>query len=167
MMMRLDGESYQAIADKAGISRQRVQQLLSPPSYVRKLVKKRANDKCQKCGLLLGQSGHVHHVGNKEEDYNDVDNLLYLCPSCHRKEHDNLASKKELANKYFTATEARIELGLSRWDFNTRIERGMLPAPTFIDTVMRGSVELKVRYFDENWLRIARSIMDNPVLKRG
>ncbi len=75
--------------------------------------------------------------------------------------------KKELADKYFTATEAREKLGLSRWDFDTQIERGMLPAPTYTDTVMRGSVELKVRYFDENWLRIAKAILDNPVLKRG
>ena len=74
--------------------------------------------------------------------------------------------KKELADKYLTATEVRIELGLSRWDFDTRIARGMLPAPTFLDTVMRGSVGLKVRYFDEHWLRVARAILDNPVLKR-
>ena len=74
--------------------------------------------------------------------------------------------KYELANKYLTSTQARSELGLSRWDFDTRIDRGIFPSPTYIDTVMRGNVELKVRYFDENWIRIARAIMDNPVLKR-
>ncbi len=74
--------------------------------------------------------------------------------------------KKELANKYLTATEAREKLGLSRWDFDTRIERGMLPTPTLIDTVKHGEEEHKVRYFDENWLTVARAILDNPVLKR-
>lgn len=74
--------------------------------------------------------------------------------------------KKELADKYLTATEAREKLAISRWDFDTRIDRGMLPAPTFIDTVMRGNVELKVRYFDENWVKIAKAILDNPVVKR-
>lgn len=74
--------------------------------------------------------------------------------------------KLELTDKYLTSTEARTRLNLSRWDFDTRIARGLLPAPTFIDTVMRGSVELKVRYFDEHWVTVAKAIMDNPVLKR-
>lgn len=71
--------------------------------------------------------------------------------------------KFELAQKYLTSTEARRQLELSRWDFDIRIDRGIFPLPTFIDTVMRGSIELKVRYFDENWVRIARAILDNPI----
>jgi len=74
--------------------------------------------------------------------------------------------KLELTEKYLSATEARTELKLSRWDFDTRIARGILPAPSFIDTVMRGGVELKVRYFDEHWLTLAKTILSNPVVKR-
>lgn len=71
--------------------------------------------------------------------------------------------KLELALKYLTSTQARKQLGLSRWDFDTRIERGIFPKPTYIDTVRRGNVILKVRYFDEAWVRIAHAILDNAV----
>ena len=71
--------------------------------------------------------------------------------------------KLELSVKYLTSTQARKQLGLSRWDFDTRVERGIFPRPTYVDTVMRGNVMLKVRYFDEAWVRIARVILDNAV----
>lgn len=64
--------------------------------------------------------------------------------------------KLELTYKYFTATQARTRLGLSRFQFDVRIERGVLPQPTFIDVT-------KVRYFDEQWLRTAIAILDNAV----
>jgi len=89
LIMRLDGYTYQEIANKAGVSRQRVQQLLSPPQVIRNIAYKRASGRCQSCGVLVGKSGHVHHMGSNggEEDYNDVDNLQLLCLSCHRKIH--------------------------------------------------------------------------------
>ena len=89
LIMRLDGHTYQEVADKAGVSRQRVQQILSPPPLVRNLVYERADRRCQSCGVLVGKSGHVHHTGNNdgEEDYNDADNLQLLCLSCHRGAH--------------------------------------------------------------------------------
>lgn len=71
--------------------------------------------------------------------------------------------KLELATKYLTATQARKRLGLSRWQFDTRIERSIFPRPTYIDTVQRGDVTLRVRYFDEGWVRIAQAILDNAV----
>ncbi|MDP2729143.1 MAG: hypothetical protein Q8O55_01515 [Dehalococcoidales bacterium] len=71
--------------------------------------------------------------------------------------------KRELADNYLTSTQAREKLELSRWEFDTRIDRGIFPAPTYIDTVMRGSVELKVRYFDEDWVKAAQTILDNSV----
>jgi hypothetical protein len=69
--------------------------------------------------------------------------------------------KLELALKYLTATQARKRLGLSRYQFDLRIERGIFPRPTYVDTVKRGDVILQVRYFDENWVRVVQTILDN------
>jgi len=65
--------------------------------------------------------------------------------------------KLELAHKYFTATQAHKRLGLSRFQFNLRIERGIFPRPTYIDNTGKQSV----RYFDENWVRIAKDILES------
>jgi 5-methylcytosine-specific restriction endonuclease McrA len=94
LKMRLEGMSYEAIGKKANICRQRVQQLLSPPAYIRKLVITRAEGKCQNCGISVERIGHVHHLGNSGEDYNDVANLIFLCPSCHRKVHENQTAQE-------------------------------------------------------------------------
>lgn len=87
--MRLQGLTYAQVGFAFGISRQRVQQLIAPPSNVRKEIIQKASGKCENCGALIGKSGHVHHVENKEngEDYNDTENLLLLCLSCHIKAH--------------------------------------------------------------------------------
>jgi len=71
--------------------------------------------------------------------------------------------KLELAIKYLTATQTRKRLGLSRYQFDIRVERGIFPRPTYVDTVKRGDVTLYVRYFDEGWVRIAQAILDNAV----
>lgn len=88
LSLKLQGQSYRAISVLAGISRQRVQQLLAPPRAIRAIVVKRAEGICQGCQIYVGNSGHVHHQGAHEgENYNDLDNLELLCPSCHRTEH--------------------------------------------------------------------------------
>ena len=69
--------------------------------------------------------------------------------------------KLELAFKYLTAPQARKRLGLSRFQFDRRVELGIFPRPTHVDIVTRGDVTLHVRYFDENWVRIAQAILDN------
>ena len=69
--------------------------------------------------------------------------------------------KLELAFKYLTATQARKRLGLSRYQFDIRVERGIFPRPTYVDTVRRGNITLHVRYFDENWVSIARQILEH------
>lgn len=51
-----------------------------------------------------------------------------------------------------TAPQVRQKLGLSRYQLDIRIERGILPQPTLVDT-------MGVRYFDEHWLRIGRAIL--------
>ena len=69
--------------------------------------------------------------------------------------------KIELAHKYYTAPQARKKLGLSRFQFDVRIERGVLPAPTYVD-------ETAVRFFDEEWVKESRAILkrSNSAIKR-
>ena len=65
---------------------------------------------------------------------------------------------KELLSsfRHLTATEVQKKLGLSRFQFDHRIELGILPQPTYISQSGR-------RYFDENWVRVARTILENAV----
>ena len=88
MTLRLEGRTYQYIADEAGVTRQRIQQILSPPPAIRNYVIEKYNGLCGGCGIYVGTSGHVHHSKeNGEIDYDDKENLKLLCISCHRKEH--------------------------------------------------------------------------------
>ena len=85
--MLLDGNTYRDIAEKAGISRQRVQQILSPPKAIRDFITLKYNKRCLDCGLLVNKSGHIHHQNSDNEVYNNIDNLVLLCISCHRIRH--------------------------------------------------------------------------------
>ena len=60
--------------------------------------------------------------------------------------------KLELKFKYMTAPGARKELGLSRYQMDERIKRGLLPEPTLVD-------ENGVRFFDQEWLGKAKEIL--------
>jgi len=62
--------------------------------------------------------------------------------------------KVELAIKYLTAPQVRKRLGLSRYQLDLRIERGVLPRPTYTDVS-------GVRYFDEGWVKQAQAILAN------
>lgn len=53
------------------------------------------------------------------------------------------------------ASQAKQRLGLSRFQLNLRIKVGILPAPTYIDP------DTQMRYFDDQWLRTAKAILDN------
>ena len=69
-----------------------------------------------------------------------------------------MANRKiELATKYYTAPQVEQILIISRFQLNIRISKGILPTPTFLDP------DSGVRYFDENWVRIAKAILDNTV----
>ena len=90
LVLRLSGATYREIAFVLGISRQRVQQLISPPPAIRNAVVEQAHGKCQSCGEGVGISGHVHHQGVNgidAEDYNDMPNLVLLCVGCHTIAH--------------------------------------------------------------------------------
>jgi hypothetical protein len=89
MELKIQGWSYGRIAKQSGVSRQRVQQILSPPKSIRAIVSKRANYACERCSAPLLKSGHVHHSGGADdsEHYEDIENLQYLCQSCHWHAH--------------------------------------------------------------------------------
>lgn len=88
LKLRLEGRTYQYVADKAGLTRQRIQQILSPPAPIRDYVVQKYDGYCDNCGIYVGPGGHVHHEGTSgEEDYNDLENLQLLCLSCHMKKH--------------------------------------------------------------------------------
>ena len=89
LMMRLDGATYAAIAQAAGISRQRVQQILRPPPGIRKQVVDRYAGRCVDCGIHVGHTGHIHHKDLSIElgQWNDQENLELLCITCHLFRH--------------------------------------------------------------------------------
>jgi len=86
--LKLRGMTYAEIGQQLGVTRQRAQQLTKPPKRVYEMVRQRAGGACELCGFEL-QSGHVHHKGGSFENYNDPDNLQYLCLSCHVKQHES------------------------------------------------------------------------------
>lgn len=88
MAKRLSGASYRQIAEEAKLSPQRIQQLIGAPRAIRIYVFKKYKNRCAHCGILVGSWGHIHHEGaTNGEDYNDIDNLILLCPSCHARAH--------------------------------------------------------------------------------
>ncbi len=98
--LRLSGLTYAEIAQKLGISRQRVQQIIAPPKYIRDLVVGRAHGRCEICGIFVGKRGHVHHNSCKNENYNDVDNLELLCISCHILVHNGPYSTENVSRTF-------------------------------------------------------------------
>lgn len=93
MELRLKGLSYTEIGKNLSVSRQRAQQLTRPSAEVYRQVRERVDSKCELCGVTL-RSGHVHHKRVEGSlDYNDLDNLMYLCISCHRIVHPGNGSK--------------------------------------------------------------------------
>ena len=108
---RLEGFTYQRIGEELGLSHQRIQQLLQAPKEIRHLIIDRAGNACQTCGINLSKGrGHVHHrlaKGLQADDWNDLDNLVYICLSCHRYDHSKhtrIAQKKPRPPKSTTRT---------------------------------------------------------------
>ena len=128
LSMRLEGMTYREIADHAGVSRQRIQQLLCPPREIRDRVVAIANGKCRRCGLRVGKAGHVHHNGDEFDTYNDIDSLVLLCISCHRKAHPPVlmthnAVKLSLADPTLSGAEIGRILHISRQRANSVLRK--------------------------------------------
>jgi hypothetical protein len=110
LRLRLQGETYAQIAAELGRSRQRIQQLLSPPSVVRREVRHNAKYRCQDCRKKLRGYGHIHHkrhTGISLSEYSDISNLELLCASCHRKRHSGTLKKKGSAARRLCAQDIR------------------------------------------------------------
>lgn len=88
--LRLEGYTYQAIADQLGISRTRAQQLVTPPTAVKRVIEDRHDFRCAYCQLFVGRQGDVHQIDYQDGDhYDDLSKLTLLCRSCHKLAHDN------------------------------------------------------------------------------
>jgi len=105
------GLSYGEIGKRLKISRQRVQQLVRPPKEIYDVIKKRAKDECEVCGILV-KYGHVHHKGKTD----DIKDLEYLCRSCHRQAHMNNPSESPLkSDDAPVIVNRRTEIKYRRW----------------------------------------------------
>ena len=91
------GMTYAQIGIKLGISRQRAQQLIAPTLPRYRFIKGRAAHKCEDCGSPT-ESGHAHHVTTviNPGHFNDADNLVYLCKSCHSGRHNGMIANTPL-----------------------------------------------------------------------
>lgn len=87
LRLRLDGRTYFEIAKQAGVSRQRIQQILSPPPEIRNYITRKFSNHCAQCGVLIKRKGDIHHIKLSDEDYEDIENLELLCVSCHQRKH--------------------------------------------------------------------------------
>jgi DEAD/DEAH box helicase domain-containing protein len=72
-------------------------------NQLRELIRARDKYSCQVCGVLeAGQAHHVHHKRPFRgfptvEEANRLDNLITLCPSCHRKVESSVRLKSGLS----------------------------------------------------------------------
>jgi hypothetical protein len=126
LKMRLDGMTYREIGLKAGISPQRVQQLLSPPAPIRSFVVAKYKGRCNRCGVLVGRSGHIHHEGDlNTENYNDIENLELLCIACHRGAHkiDWTSPMVRLKPSYRSGEAARL-IGIAHSTLRKYVQGG-------------------------------------------
>jgi len=65
-------------------------------SRTREKIIKRLKMGCSRCGWSEG-NGDIHHInGRKIEDANNMSNLCYLCPNCHRLCHEGKILKESL-----------------------------------------------------------------------
>lgn len=104
----LKGLTYTEIGRRMGYSRQRAQQIIAPPTAIRNAIKKRAEGRCEHCGVEL-EGGHIHHLGSDgrtPENYNDMANLVYLCILCHGICHAEEMSKL-MQDRYWKAVFAK------------------------------------------------------------
>jgi DEAD/DEAH box helicase domain-containing protein len=70
---------------------------------IRRLVRSRDQFTCQVCGLVeQGQAHHVHHITpfrnfQNPDQANRLENLITLCPNCHRRAETNVRMRSGLA----------------------------------------------------------------------
>jgi len=94
--LRIEGNSFQRIADEAGVTRQAVSLILTPPVDIRDSIYHRHDDRCAHCGLRVitrtegttkNVAGQLHNTRGGDLNWNTPETLILLCASCHRIEH--------------------------------------------------------------------------------
>jgi 5-methylcytosine-specific restriction endonuclease McrA len=65
---------------------------------VRYWALERSGYKCQKCGANAGVSLHVHHLNYDHLGHEWPEDLVVLCESCHKAEHEAMAMAKAKAD---------------------------------------------------------------------
>jgi DNA-binding transcriptional regulator YiaG len=120
--LRLNGATYLEIAKRYSVSRQYIQQLISPPKDIRDFIVKKYNGLCRKCGIHVGVSGHVHHKGTTSEDYNDIENLELLCVTCHRLVHHHDISDGVSMITGSEIKEVRKSLGITQGEMARKLK---------------------------------------------
>jgi len=80
--LKRQGLTYAEIGELYHMSRQRVQQIVSPPPEIANEVRRRSNSKCENCKIEL-QDGDIHHKSWDVAQPNALENLQYLCVACH------------------------------------------------------------------------------------
>lgn len=114
LMLLCHGFTYGAIGSFFGLSRQRIQQALSPPPHVRRTLLRRTEGYCEGCRASIGTPGHVHHISNQGDSYNSIANLRLLCASCHSKEHPSSLPKPQKKEKPLRPTPTMNGSGLKQ-----------------------------------------------------
>jgi len=84
--MLINGKTYSEIGKNLGLSKQRAQQLVCLTKGERAKFLEEHGEFCDRCGELVGQSGHIHHKKAKIS-FNGWANLELLCIACHRHIH--------------------------------------------------------------------------------
>ena len=94
--LRIEGNSFQRIADAAGVTSQAVSLILTPPVDIRDSIYHRHDDRCAHCGLRVitrtegttkNVAGQLHNTRGGDLNWNTPETLILLCASCHRIEH--------------------------------------------------------------------------------
>lgn len=62
-----------------------------PRPKVRQRVRQRAGGLCERCASVLQSDSHSHHhrIPRRDNGFDAIGNLLYLCLKCHREIHRN------------------------------------------------------------------------------
>lgn len=81
--LKVAGYTYAEIGAIMGVSRQRVEQIISPTKEVLLKVRRRTNGLCALCGNELTT---IHHKSSVQTaaDFDSPENMVLLCKSCHK-----------------------------------------------------------------------------------
>lgn len=96
--LRLTGLTYRAVAERLSMKPEQVCQLLRAPLAVRRLLYVRSGRRCEHCKAAVFFTSQIHHrqvVGRTLENYHALDNLQYLCASCHTQTHAGTLPRKK------------------------------------------------------------------------